>query len=80
MKFHDQNQGCHPERSEGSRWSATEILRFAQDDNPLPILGMKTHYRGTTPYRCHVSFRADEIPTTAKPPALPCREKNVTVV
>ena len=23
---------CHPERSEGSDWQATEILRFVQDD------------------------------------------------
>jgi hypothetical protein len=27
---------AHPERSEGSRCDCHEILRFAQDGNPLP--------------------------------------------
>jgi hypothetical protein len=29
-----QGPGCHPERSEGSREPAEEILRCAQDDRP----------------------------------------------
>jgi hypothetical protein len=41
----DQNRSCHPERSEGSVSMGTEILRFAQDDKPLPILFVKNHYR-----------------------------------
>jgi hypothetical protein len=32
MNFNDQNQQCHPERSEGSRTPKTKILRCAQDD------------------------------------------------
>jgi len=53
MNFHDQKQECHPEQSEGSPWPGTQILRFAQDDKPLPILGVKTHYRSAfTPTLC----------------------------
>src|SRR5579864_1544823 len=32
MNFKDQDRQCHPERSEGSDSSSTEILRCAQDD------------------------------------------------
>jgi len=32
MNFHDQDQPCHPERSEGSPSPAHQILRCAQDD------------------------------------------------
>src|SRR5215471_7405219 len=45
MNFHDHNQECHPERSEGSQSLTSEILSEAKDDNPLLILVMKTHYR-----------------------------------
>jgi len=33
MNVNDQHRSCHPERSEGSRWRANQILRCAQDDN-----------------------------------------------
>jgi hypothetical protein len=32
MIFNNQNPYCHPERSEGSRRPANQILRCAQDD------------------------------------------------
>jgi hypothetical protein len=39
---------CHPERSEASDALNTEMLRCAQDDNLLPILMVKVHYRPGT--------------------------------
>jgi hypothetical protein len=34
MSGRERGPGCHPERSEGSREPAEEILRCAQDDRP----------------------------------------------
>jgi hypothetical protein len=45
MSFTTQNRSCHPERNEGSRCPAYQILRCAQDDILLPILIVKIHYR-----------------------------------
>jgi len=61
MKFNDQDrqedlsmhQACHSERSEESDAPGTEILRgvyperseWAQNDNLLPVLVVKNHYR-----------------------------------
>jgi len=52
MIFNDQDRHCHPERSEGSRCRANQILRCAQDDNLLPVLVVKNHYghTSTLPY------------------------------
>ena len=38
---------CHPERSEGSRCPAREILRFAQDDNVLITMHRLIYLLGT---------------------------------
>ncbi len=45
MNFNDQDRYCHPERSEGSRPLACEILRCAQDDKILPISVVHVHNR-----------------------------------
>src|SRR5947207_9869267 len=49
------DQACHPSLplvilsvSEESRFPARQILRCAQDDNLLPILVVKNHYRPST--------------------------------
>jgi hypothetical protein len=53
MKFNDQSRHCHAEPfaslkgklREASRCPSRETLRFAQGDNPLPILIFKLHNR-----------------------------------
>src|SRR5213592_1728231 len=58
-------QTCHPERSEGSDMPGTEILRCAQDDNLLPILLVKLHYR---PHRHSVNvLLEEERPSQGRP-------------
>src|SRR5216683_5126856 len=56
--FNDQNQNCHPERSEASLGPSRETLRFAQGDNTAPMLGVKVHYHAPTEdFVLHTSSR-----------------------
>src|SRR5579864_6290821 len=57
MTIPDQVRPCHPERSEGSRFLANQILRCAQDDRTLPILFVK-NYDGSPMY-CYVSITVE---------------------
>jgi len=45
MRFNTQNRECHAERSEASLCPSSQTLRFAQGDNTVPMLVVKTHYR-----------------------------------
>src|ERR1700694_2523875 len=41
----EKRPGCHPERSEGSGSSGTEILRCAQDDSHLQVRVQRVHHQ-----------------------------------
>src|SRR5260370_6474923 len=45
----DSNQACHPERSEGSRRAASQILRFAQDDKRVQRRDDKPYLQMSAP-------------------------------